>query len=159
MVWNKKRRGKFKNREEAIGITVPVLACLYCGWFTTEGKTRECPDCKVISLLEHFDSTGEYYKFKELERMEKVGVISGLRRQVRFHVSGLNVNTHIPVHIFTYIADFVYKDENGKTIVHDYKPEVKKTTKDPKGERALSDTFKLKRRALKLIYGHEILIN
>lgn len=147
-------RRRFYSRTDAYRIKKPVWACLHCGWFTQDGKTRDCLECH--RPCEHFDSEGEYCEYKRLQLMQQCGEISDLERQVRYDICGINVHTGKPVQIFFYKADFRYRDKKGNVIVRDYKPEVKKTKNDPKGERALSPEFKLKRRAMRLIHDIEV---
>ena len=146
---------RFSSREGAYRIKKPVWACLTCGWFTQEGETRDCMECHLP--CEHFDSEGEYFEYKRLQLLEKCGEISELQRQVRYDIHGMNVHTQKLVQIFFYRADFQYKDKHGNLVVRDYKPTVKKTAKDPKGERHLSPEFVLKRRAMKLIHDIEVI--
>ena len=68
-----------------------------------------------------FDSRKEYLRFCELSLLEKAGMVTDLKRQVRFElipsqwIDGKMVER--PVH---YVADFVYQ-ENGQTVVEDTK--------------------------------------
>ena len=68
-----------------------------------------------------FDSRKEYLRFCELSLLEKAGVVTGLKRQVRFElIPSQKMNGKVverPVH---YVADFVYQ-ENGQTVVEDTK--------------------------------------
>lgn len=147
---------RFYSREGAFKIKKPVWACLNCGWFTQSGKTRVCGGDCGNPALDHFDSEGEYFRYKELELMQKAGAISNLERQVRYDFFDTNVHSGKPVLLFFYKADFRYI-KDGEVVVEDYKPEVKKTKKDPKGERALSPEFKLKRRAMRNKYDINVI--
>lgn len=61
-----------------------------------------------------FDSKLEYQRFLELQLMERAGLISDLRRQIKYPlVLGDTL-------VCTYIADFVYL-ENGAEVVEDSK--------------------------------------
>lgn len=68
-----------------------------------------------------FDSRKEYLRFCELSLLEKAGMVTGLRRQVRFElIPSQRIDGKVverPVH---YVADFVYQ-ENGQTVVEDTK--------------------------------------
>ena len=142
------KRGQFYSKTDAYRIKKPVWACLKCGWFTTEGKTRDCQDCHN-EAMDHFDSSGEYFEWKRLQLLEKCGEISKLERQVRFDFFAFAELSQKPVQIFFYKADFRYVDKKGNIIVRDYKPA---------GEFGLDGVFKLKRRAMKLVYGIEVVI-
>lgn len=68
-----------------------------------------------------FDSRKEYLRFCELSLLEKAGMVTDLKRQVRFElIPSQKMNGKVverPVH---YVADFVYQ-ENGQTVVEDTK--------------------------------------
>lgn len=148
-------RRTFKNLQDSYRLAKPLWACLKCGWFTREGKTRACPECH--NGCEHFDSTGEYYYFKQLQMLEKSKVIRNLERQVTYEFYAINVQTKLPVWIFDFTADFRYV-EKGVVVVADFKPSVKATAKDPSGKRGLSETFTLKKRAMRDVYGIDVKI-
>ena len=75
-------------------------------------------NAKKIVDPEHgkFDSKAEYKRWIELVAMQEAGMISDLKRQVRFEVIPAN-EKHRKVE---YIADAVYT-ENGRVIVEDTK--------------------------------------
>lgn len=84
-----------------------------------------------------FASKREANKYAELRLMERAGIITDLKLQVRYPLSMCGeVVTH-------YVADFVYQ-ENGKTVVCDAKG-------------FLTDTYKLKKKMMKAQYKVEIL--
>lgn len=64
---------------------------------------------------EKFDSVAERDRWVSLRLMERAGEVQSLRRQVRFHLSGVDGS-----HICDYIADFVYQC-NGAQVVEDVK--------------------------------------
>ena len=67
-----------------------------------------------------FDSKKEAGRFQELKLLERGGVISDLKTQVRFLIcpkEGGNKRARY------YVADFVYT-EGGKTIIEDVKSEI-----------------------------------
>lgn len=84
-----------------------------------------------------FPSKKEANKYAELRLMERAGIISDLKLQVRYplEMCGQTV-TH-------YVADFVFK-ENGNTVVCDVK-----------GFR--TDLYRLKKKMMKAQYNVEIL--
>lgn len=90
-----------------------------------------------------FDSTKEYSRYCELKLLERAGVISDLKRQVRFEViPKQEKNGRTIERAATYIADFVYT-EDGKMVVEDCK-----------GMR--TDVYKLKRKLMLFVHGIEI---
>lgn len=94
---------------------------------------------KKITLLDSttFDSNKEYTRWCELKLLERAGKISDLQRQVKFELLPAVYETYsrysdktgkrlkdgkrIIEKEVAYIADFVYKDEQGKTVVEDVK--------------------------------------
>ena len=87
-----------------------------------------------------FDSRKEYRRWRELLLLEKVGMIKGLRRQVKYELLP-RVPGKWPRPV-VYIADFVY---------HEGKKEI---VEDVKGYR--TDVYKLKKRLMWVVYGIEI---
>lgn len=82
-----------------------------------------------------FDSRREANRYTVLAMMEKAGIISNLRRQVRFELLPTQYETYeryskngkrladgkkVVERSVSYIADFVY-DDRGKTVVEDVK--------------------------------------
>lgn len=64
-----------------------------------------------------FDSKKEYRRWCELVLLEKAGEISQLRRQVVFEL----IPKQDGERACKYVADFVYCDQTGKTVVEDCK--------------------------------------
>ena len=102
----------------------------------------------------HAQATGGYDSRKELRRagelrlMQKAGLISSLREQVRYELIPKQCDTDGKVleRACTYIADFVYHDSKGNTVVE-----------DTKGVR--TDVYKIKRKLMLQVYGiiiHEV---
>ena len=77
---------------------------------------------KIVREGETYDSVKEYRRAKELELLEKSGVIKDLKRQVRFEIipSQRGEDGKVVERAVTYIADFVYF-EDGNLIVEDTK--------------------------------------
>lgn len=100
-----------------------------------------------------FDSKREAKRFRELQIMEKAGIISDLRRQVKYKLIPVQkLSTPIRQksgHMkraereVTYIADFVYIKE-GQTIVEDCKGYE-------------TDVFKIKRKLMLYIHGIQVI--
>lgn len=102
-----------------------------------------------------FDSKKEARRWYELKILEEAGEIKNLRRQVKFELipaqcepdiigkrGGVKKGRTIEQAV-NYIADFVYEDQNGKTVVED--------TKGVK-----TDTYIIKRKLLLYFYGIKI---
>ena len=77
---------------------------------------------KIVREGETYDSVKEYRRAKELELLEKGGVIKDLKRQVRFEIipSQRGEDGKVVERAVTYVADFVYF-EDGKLVVEDTK--------------------------------------
>ncbi len=80
-----------------------------------------------------FDSVKERNYYMYLESLLQDGDITDLELQVKFEIQPRfkAVNGHI-IRPITYIADFVYKDKDGQTVIVDvkgYKTEVYKLKK------------------------------
>lgn len=70
-----------------------------------------------------FDSHKELRRYLELRLLERSGQITGLQRQVKFELipAQKDEKGKCVERAVSYIADFVYQDENGQTIVEDTK--------------------------------------
>ena len=92
-----------------------------------------------------FPSKHEARRYIELKYMERSGLISGLQLQRRFTLLGAQKDETGKVieRPLTYVADFVYKDQTGKTVVE-----------DAKGFR--TDVFRIKKKLMLSIYGIRI---
>lgn len=76
---------------------------------------------KVISEYGTFDSKKEYKRYLELNLLESAGVITNLKRQVRFQLlPSQKCNGKVIERPVYYIADFVYS-QGEETIVEDTK--------------------------------------
>lgn len=68
-----------------------------------------------------FDSKAEEKRWYQLCLMEKDGLISDLRRQVRYQlIPAQRINGRVVERACDYVADFVYM-ENGQQVVEDVK--------------------------------------
>ena len=92
-----------------------------------------------------FASKHESYRYIELKYLERVGQISELQLQRPFVLIGAqkDENGKIIERPVTYVADFVYKDQDGRTVVE-----------DAKGMK--TDVYKIKRKLMLSIYGIKI---
>lgn len=71
---------------------------------------------------EQFDSLTELSRWKELLLIQRAGEIKDLRRQVPYElIPTQKINGKVTEKSCKYIADFVYTDKSGKTIVEDVK--------------------------------------
>ena len=89
---------------------------------------------------ETFDSQKEYQRYAVLRLLEKAGKISELKRQVTFEL----IPKQDSERACNYVADFVYFDANGNTVVEDCK-----------GFR--TEAYKIKRKLFLYRYGIKIL--
>ena len=115
-----------------------------------------------------FDSKAEFYRWCELKLLERAGKISGLQRQVKYELlpavyetiprvsektgKELKPKQKLLEAAVNYIADFVYTDEHGETVVEDVKG-----YRDPSS--AGYAKFVIKRKLMLHIYGiriHEV---
>ena len=92
-----------------------------------------------------FSSRHEAYRYTELKYMEKAHLITDLQLQRVFTLIGAqrDENGKIIEHPCKYIADFVYKDLNGNTVVE-----------DAKGMK--TDVYRIKKKLMLSIYGIKI---
>ena len=77
---------------------------------------------KITIDNQTFDSMKEFARWKDLQRLLGAGVITDLKRQVKFELipSQKNEFGKVIERPVTYVADFVYT-KNGKQIVEDVK--------------------------------------
>lgn len=71
----------------------------------------------------HFDSMGEYARWEDLKLMQRGGLISGLKRQVKFELAPKRKTKDGKTErAVSYIADFRYFDtRTGECITEDFK--------------------------------------
>ena len=93
-----------------------------------------------------FASRHEATRYVELKYMERAHLITDLQLQWVFTLIGeqRDKDGKILERPVKYVADFVYKDQTGKTVVE-----------DAKGMR--TDVYKIKRKLMLLIYGIQII--
>jgi len=68
-----------------------------------------------------FDSKRESERYTVLKYLESIGNITDLQLQVKFELQPKYIMDGKTIRAITYIADFVYKDKNGNTVVEDSK--------------------------------------
>lgn len=83
-----------------------------------------------------FDSKREANRYCELLLLARTGEITNLQRQVRYAL----IPKQDGERACDYVADFVYTDKAGRTIVEDVKG-------------ARTDVYKLKRKLMKWVHG------
>mgnify|MGYP002519246327 CR=1 FL=1 len=96
-------------------------------------RKLKAPDGQV------FDSVKEFHRWGCLRLLERAGRITDLKRQVSFEL----IPKQDGERACTYLADFVYKDSNGKTIVE-----------DAKGVR--TDAYKIKKKLMLWVHGIKV---
>jgi hypothetical protein len=87
-----------------------------------------------------FKSGKERDRYQELVYAQKAGKISDLKIQVKY---SFDLNG---IHICSYLADFVYKNKNGKEIVEDTKSEATKKARH----------YRIKNKMMKAFYQIDI---
>lgn len=93
-----------------------------------------------------YASRKEYRRACELHIMQRAGLISDLREQVPYELipAQRDADGKLLERACTYVADFVYTDEHGNTVVE-----------DTKGVR--TDVYRIKRKLM--LFRHGIIIN
>lgn len=86
-----------------------------------------------------FDSKAEFIRWHDLRLLERAGKISDLQRQVKYEL----IPKQKGERACTYLADFVYKDSDGNTVVE-----------DTKGVR--TDAYRIKRKLMLWVHGIRI---
>lgn len=92
---------------------------------------------------ESFDSMAEHRHWLHLCMLQQAGKVSELRRQVVFELAPAVVIKGRKRPPLRYVADFVYVDERGITVVADVKG-------------AVTDAYRIKRHLMAAVHGIEI---
>lgn len=100
-----------------------------------KGKKKKRPkynNTKVINKFGTFDSDHEWQRFQKLWYMQRAGLISDLRRQVKYElVPGVKLEGEKRKKpALRYFADFVYLDQFGREVIEDAKSKATRRTKD-----------------------------
>ena len=111
------------------------------GWSTNKYHNKKCTYKGMT-----FDSKKEMNYYIKLEYLQKAKEISELKRQVEFVLLETFKLENKTYRKTKYIADFTYKDKNGKYHVVDTKSEATKKDK----------VYQLKKKLLAWRYGLEI---
>ena len=92
-----------------------------------------------------FDSKKECEYYIYLSRLEALGAISELKRQVRFELQPSFKHNGKTIRSITYVADFTFKDKDGQFHIVDVK-----------GSRAtMTEVYKIKKKMMQF-QGHDI---
>ena len=76
---------------------------------------------KITSDGGSFDSLKEFHRWNELKLLERAGVITDLKRQVKFElIPSQKIDGKVVERPVNYVADFVYA-QSGKVVVEDAK--------------------------------------
>lgn len=100
---------------------------------------------KVEYQGQKYDSKKELNRSMELEKLQNLGLIKDLQKQVPFELQPKFKFLGKTIRAINYVADFVYK-ENGELVVEDVKSPI--TRKNP--------VYKLKKKMMMYIHGIEI---
>ncbi len=76
---------------------------------------------KVTTEYGTFDSKGEASRYAELMILQRVGQIKDVRRQVVFELLPAFQCAGRKERAITYVADFVYTNSRGESVVEDFK--------------------------------------
>ena len=93
-----------------------------------------------------YASRKEHRRANELKLLQKAGIISNLREQVRYELIPAQYDKQgkLIERACSYVADFVYTDKYGETIVE-----------DAKGVR--TEVYRIKRKLMLLVHGVKII--
>lgn len=121
----------------------------------TEEKQKQSKykNKKVVVDGIKFDSKKEGNRYKELKLMEKSGIISDLRLQVKFELQPSYKFNSKTIRAINYIADFVYQI-NYADVEHPTMLRTKTVVEDTKGYR--TEVYKLKKKMFEYKYSTEI---
>ena len=86
-----------------------------------------------------FDSVKEYHRWGELKILQRAGIISDLKRQVKYEL----IPKQEGERACHYVADFVYINDKGETVVE-----------DAKGFK--TEVFRLKKKLMLWVHGIKI---
>lgn len=101
-------------------LAIAIYVCDRCGLWVGAAKPAQCKACGAMNFV-RFDSKAEAQRWAELELAQKAGVISELRRQVRFPLLAYATGQDgKPVKVCDYVADFTYR-KDGALVVEDCK--------------------------------------
>lgn len=120
-----------------------------------EKKENKYHARKVEACLEDgtphtFDSTKELDRYRHLVFLQRVGEISDLQLQVKYElIPKQRFSDGHAERALSYVADFVYKDASGNTVVEDVKG-----YRDPAS--AAYRVFVIKRKLMLWVHGIEV---
>jgi ribosomal protein S8 len=127
-------------------ISYPIPKKLSYPITTAEKKKKsKYGNKKVIIDRIKFDSQKESNRYLYLNLLQKEGLISDLRLQVKYELQPKFKINGKTIRAINYVADFVYK-ENGNEVIEDVKA----------SESFQTDIYKLKKKLFMHKYGIEI---
>lgn len=150
-----RKRGAFTSKHDALNRAVHVWTCERCSAQHRSTKPDLCSSCGG-GAFHHFDSQGEASRFAQLLMLLSARQITELRLQVPFPLYAhprkdgyADIKPEkLGKPVLKYVADFVYRDRQGRQVVEDFKGHEHHTT----------DLFKQKRRLIEAAYGVRITI-
>ena len=99
-----------------------MLARVLRWWTTIQTYRSKYHNKKITVGGRTFDSKKEAARYGELLLLERDGLIKNLDCQVKFQlIPAQRINGKVKERACTYIADFVYEDEDGNKHVEDVK--------------------------------------
>lgn len=110
------RNNRFTSKTDAMSRAKTTHCCTAC-LHSQQETFKICPACQAPGMRVYFRSRVEHIRGVELIMLQKAGKISGLRFLPKYDlvVEGTK--------ICGYEADAEYRDENGKVVVEDTKPD------------------------------------
>lgn len=103
------------------------------------GASNKYNNHKTVANGILFDSKREANRYQELLLEERAGLISDLKRQVKYELVPKTIGHGRTIHAVNYIADFVYT-RDGDTVVEDAKG-------------VPTDVYKIKKKLMYWRYG------
>ncbi len=99
-------------------LAIKVYLCTLCRCWHEGKKPAQCIDCGGMAF-DMFDSKTEAKRWAQLSMHQRQGLISELRRQVKFPLMTVG-RQGLAIEFAYYLADFVYV-ENGVRVIEDSK--------------------------------------
>lgn len=112
------RRFNRVNGSDIGAMAVKVYICTSCGTWHERTKPAQCIGCGMMAF-DTFDSKTEAKRWAALGLQQRAGLISDLRRQVKFPLMTVG-RQGLAVEFAYYLADFVYT-QDGEKIIEDSK--------------------------------------
>lgn len=97
---------------------IRVYICASCGVWHERNKPAQCIGCGMM-VFDVFDSKTEAKRWAALGQQARMGLISDLRRQVKFPLMTIG-KQGLATEFAYYLADFVYV-QDGERVIEDSK--------------------------------------